>query len=222
MSRHAGRSAARGHEDWTTGDALLYWQRHAVTERVVEQYRDSVDQPHRMWVADGLRELGGVVTVLEVGCGCGALLTYLDRAGYKAYGIDVNEAALLAADKAGCRVGLAISPDFFGRCGDRMFDAVVSSYALAYTDPLDLPFTLAEMLRVSRLGVVLAEPMAGAGVEPSSGSHGSYIEWRHDYLDALEEAVARLTPPPRLDMRRYARGPFENINGLVVGKLTWP
>lgn len=206
----------------TTAHARDYWARHDIRPKDVRAYVRSEPERHRTWVLDGLAQLGTVETVLEVGCHCGALLQRLEAAGYAAVGVDLNAVAVAAAVRRGLTAHVGAAPEALRGFDDGSVDAVVTSYALAYTAPADLPAVLAEMVRVSRRGLVLAEPMAGAGVKETFGRQGLYVEWRNDYCAALEKARLLVTSPPSLRMVRYARGPYAGINGVVVATVIRP
>lgn len=192
----------------TTAAAQSYWAHHPAK---LDVYRASVDEPHRDWAVaavDLITPFGG--RVLEIGCHCGPLLRRLVTAGYVATGLDINAGAVRAARAAGLHADVGRVPDDLANYFDDELDIVVSSYCLSYIAPPDLPDVLNALLRIAKVGLVIVEPMAGAGVVPAIRQESSYTEWRHDYFDALASA----TRPVR--MTRYARGPFADINGVVV------
>jgi SAM-dependent methyltransferase len=191
----------------TTAAAQFYWSHHPPK---LEVYRASGDEPHRDWAVAAVGLLTPHGRVLEVGCHCGPLLHRLVAAGYEASGLDINAGAVRAARAAGLDAMVGAVPHDLANYFDDELDVVVSSYCLAYIAPPDLPAVLNEMLRIAVKGLVIVEPMAGAGVVPAVRQDSSYTEWRHDYFDALASA----TRPVR--MTRYARGPFADINGVVV------
>lgn len=160
--------------------------------------------------------------VLEVGCHCGPLLTRLTAAGYRARGVDINEDAVAAANEAGLIATVGAVPDVLDHYTDHRFDVIVASYCLAYLAPEDVPDTLASLLRITRYGLVLVEPMAGKGVTPGMHYLWQCPEWRHDYFEALDTAVALMVRAPQVTMTRFARGPYAGINGVVVARTMWP
>lgn len=92
--------------------------------------------------------------ILEVGCGGGALLAFLERRGHEAVGVDIlEEAVRLAAQAApSSRVILARADDL--PFADASFDRVVSHHLVEHLD--DLPAALREWRRVLRPGGILA------------------------------------------------------------------
>jgi hypothetical protein len=202
----------------STADTQFYWANHPAT---VSAYDLSAVEQHRDWAVQAVTDLGAA-TVLEVGCHCGPVLGRLEAAGLRACGIDINAGAVAAAQAHGFSAVVGAVPSTLERYDDGAFDVVLSSYCLAYIAPHDLPDTLAAMMRVALFGLVLVEPMAGAGVPEQMTRFGSYTEWRHDYLTALELAQPLVAGRPVVEMTRLARGPFAGINGVVKARLTWP
>lgn len=205
-----------------TADAQFYWANHPVTADRIATYKDSIHDPHRQWVVDALRSLDVRGTVLEVGCHCGPLLHVMEQAGFSAVGLDINAHAIDDATDAGLTAAVGAIPSTLERFPTGAFDAVVSSYCLAYISPKDLSVTLADMVRLSRKGVVIVEPMAGAGVAEEMYGDDVYVEWRHDYLVALTAAQALIPNGPVIEMTRTRKDRLGAINGVVVGVLTWP
>ncbi len=92
--------------------------------------------------------------ILEVGCGGGALLAFLEGRGHEAVGVDIlEEAVRLAAEAApSSRVVLARADDL--PFADGSFDRLVSHHLVEHLD--DLPAALREWRRVLRPGGSLA------------------------------------------------------------------
>jgi ubiquinone/menaquinone biosynthesis C-methylase UbiE len=196
-----------------TADAQFYWANHPAA---VAAYRGSESEPHRGWALEAVQSLAPpTAVVLEVGCHCGPLLRRLGRAGYLAHGLDINAGAVAAAIADGLFASVGAVPGTLDRYGDQEVDVVVTSYCLAYIAPKDLPEVLAEMVRIARRGVVIVEPMAGAGVAERTTEQGSYTEWRHDYFLAFDKVTRIKTP---LTLTRRACGPHAGINGVVIVK----
>jgi len=203
----------------STSDAAAYWEQHAAPLQV---YRDSAQAPYRDWVLEALqRDCPQAVTVLEVGCHCGPLLSRLTAAGYTASGVDVNAEVVAAAVADGHTASVAAIPWDLMAMGTRQFDVVVSSFCLAYISPEDLPATLLQLLRIARCGLVLVEPHAGPGVPSDSWVDGGHVGWRHEYLDALDIAIPAVRPPLSVVMSRYRKPNTEHLNGVVVARTTW-
>ena len=208
----------------TTADAQEYWSHHIMTREMLDLYLGTRAAPYRDWAIEGIAQFDRHDVVLEAGCHIGVLLDRIQalKGVRVAYGIDANEAAVVAAQARGLTATVGTIPDCLGRFTDASVDVIVSSYCLSYIDPLDLPFTLAELLRIARQGIVIVEPMAGGDVEEEGGRDGSYVEWRHDYLagfdDAVDQSRPQLRPPWTVEMTRFAKGPYAGINGMVVAK----
>lgn len=191
-------------------EAAAFWRRHWGRETWCAEKYGAPTLP-RMWALEGLAALGAESAV-ELGCHCGPLLAMMQDAGMEPTGVDVNEAWVEMARRNGLSAKVGQVPECLERYATRGFDAVVSCYCLAYVSPADLPRTLAECLRIARLGVVLVEPSAGPGILPDEYYCDTYVEWRHEYLDALA-AVAQ-SP---LEMARHRKDdPDSNVNALIV------
>lgn len=203
----------------TTADATRFWAQHDGGASWCALYRGSDVDPSRAAVLAAVRQFENARSVLEVGCHCGPLLKQLAALPGIAHavGYDVNAAALQAAKADGLIVRHGAVPHVLDGLRDGAFDLVVSSYCLAYVAPADLVRTLAGCLRVARMGVVLAEPSAGPGVRAQAHEDGEYAEWRHEYMDALEEAAgARMVRLTRTRLETES-----NINALIVARHQW-
>lgn len=206
-----------------TAAARQFWSGHPGEQAWCDERYGAQPSRPRQWLLDGLAMAGQVRTVrtvLEVGCHCGPMLAMLQAEGLEATGVDVNRSWVGLAQGRGLDARLGAVPECLAAFPDASFDAVVSSYCLAYVSPADLPATLAECMRVAAVGLVLVEPSAGPGVTQARATDGSYLEWRHEYLDALEVAWRTHPSLPSFTMERLRRDdPDSDVNALIVVRL---
>ena len=92
--------------------------------------------------------------ILEVGCGGGAVLSFLESKGYTAVGVDILEEAVRLASRAApsCRVMQADAASL--PFADGSFDRLISHHLVEHLD--DLPQALAEWRRVLVPGALAA------------------------------------------------------------------
>jgi methionine biosynthesis protein MetW len=92
-------------------------------------------------------------SVLDLGCGDGALLEYLKRVkAVRGRGIEQSEAGVLACVRRGLSVRQGNLLEGLADYPNHSFDCVILSQTLQFLD--DPPATLSEMLRVGRSAVV--------------------------------------------------------------------
>jgi len=98
------------------------------------------------WVADGAR-------VLDLGCGDGTLLKHLrTRQGCSGYGIEIDDANVLASLANGNNVIQSNLEEGLAGFGDASFDCVVLSHTLQAMRHIEA--LMREMLRVGRQAIV--------------------------------------------------------------------
>ena len=98
------------------------------------------------WVADGAR-------VLDLGCGDGTLLRHLrTRQGCSGYGIEIDDANVLASLANGNNVIQSNLEEGLAGFGDASFDCVVLSHTLQAMRHIEA--LMREMLRVGRQAIV--------------------------------------------------------------------
>lgn len=98
------------------------------------------------WIPEGAR-------VLDLGCGDGALLAYLkETRGVSGYGIENDEASIVACIKNGVNVIQVNLEAGMNEIADQSFDVVVLSQTLQAIKRTEA--VLAEMLRVGREAIV--------------------------------------------------------------------
>ena len=111
---------------------------------------DRSDQFRRL-----LRHFTGTSPVLDLGCGEGAILGILRKAGIRGEGVERSEACLKAARKAGFRVHKADVTSFIRRARPGSFGAVVASHIVEHLPPAAVPRFLSDCARVLRPGGTL-------------------------------------------------------------------
>lgn len=121
-------------------------------------------------------------SVLDVGCGDGALLITLGEAGTKAQGVDPDADTVARAAAAGLdvRQGTAEALPF----EEDSFDMVVSEFSLHHF--ADLPAAMAEMLRVVRRSVLLLDCWYDLSV-PSQQAADAFDRWAKEIDRAAGE-----------------------------------
>lgn len=98
------------------------------------------------WIAPGSR-------VLDLGCGDGALMDYLQRAkGCHGYGVEIDDAAVLACARRGVNVIQQNIEEGLEMFRSAQFDVVVSSMAIQATEKTE--GVIEEMTMVGRESVV--------------------------------------------------------------------
>jgi len=88
--------------------------------------------------------------ILEVGCGGGALITFLEAKGYTATGVDILEAAIEAAKKTVTKSRILYAEADKLPFPDGSFDRLVSQHLVEHLQ--DLPEALREWRRVLDVG----------------------------------------------------------------------
>lgn len=87
-------------------------------------------------IRDYIKKLGGVRTVVDIGCGAGITVDTLRRAGYQAYGMDSQDLNINYCIKTHKR-GLFIRTGTNDIPSDNKYDAVVATHVLEHWDSPD-------------------------------------------------------------------------------------
>lgn len=143
---------------------------------------ESTGKPHRGHVLAALESLWPFASVLEVGCNAGVNLRMIRERwpDVAVSGTDVCPEALAVLGEqlpaarvlpGDLRAVLPILPS-------REYDVVLSCYCLTYIEPDELPEVMADLRRIVRKGLVLAEPQA---LGRSTRIDLPFPEWVHDY-----------------------------------------
>lgn len=166
----------RSGEDWIAG----YWNDHRAAQRdeLIAVIRDRFGVPE---------------SVLDVGCNAGPNLRRIaaEFPGCRLSGFDINEEAIVAAQRLFVESGIAAELSVgslyavLPRLPTGSADVVLSSFVLAYVPPAHLEKVLADVVRIARRGVVLAEPHAFGVERPPGILRVPWYDWRHDYAQGL-------------------------------------
>jgi SAM-dependent methyltransferase len=173
---------------YTTATATAYWTAPRSPEHLsawLTEYYESASKSYRQDLLSAIAPHSPVSSIFEVGCHCGPNLKALQPLGEFVYtGIDVNADAVLEGVKQAVAagydtrtrwgIGSILDITFMSNFADRGYDVVLSSSALMYVHPVDLPQALKEMARLSARIVVMQEPV-------ESERHGeTYHQWVHE------------------------------------------
>jgi pseudaminic acid biosynthesis-associated methylase len=152
--------------------------------RYVERNRDAGDPRAPFW--NHIVDVTAPDSVLEIGCGSGNNLRWLDDGRRRVVGVDVNRTAL---DELAARVPRAeslLAPARRLPFGDGQFDLVVTAGVLIHQPDEALADVMAEMCRCSRRWILMAEYFAPTREEiPYRGVDGALF--RRDYGTVLAE-----------------------------------
>lgn len=123
------------------------------------------------------------IKVLDVGCGSGAVMEFLNARGYETYGIDMSETAVAFCKERGlhAELGLADTINF----PDATFDMVCSFDMLEHVD--DDAKAIAEMARVLKPGGIFIATVPA-----------------HQFLFSYHDELLH-------HKRRYGKGQFVNL-----------
>jgi hypothetical protein len=173
----------RGGEDWVAG----YW--------------DDDHSPRRDRLIEVARATFGTPSsVLDIGCNAAPNLRRVaaEFPGCRLAGFDINVEAIAGARRRFAEAGIAVDLsvgsyyDLLPATPSDSVDIVISSFALAYVPPANLPAVLADVLRIAVRGLVLAEPHSLDGGRVAGVLTVPWYDWRHDYADTLVQlGVAR-------------------------------
>lgn len=163
-------------------------------EAWVETYWNDDRSPRRDCIIAALRASFGMpASVLDVGCNAGPNLRRIaaEFPGCRLVGFDINQEAIDGAAKRfadrGLEAELSVGSyyDVLPAIPTASIDVVLSSYALAYVPTAHLQQVLADIVRIARTGLVLAEPMAFGGARQAGVLTVPWYDWRHDYAAVL-------------------------------------
>jgi SAM-dependent methyltransferase len=194
-----------------------FWARQG-GQAWVERYWDDYRSPRRDMIVEAIREnFGTPKSVLDVGCNAGPNLRRMfeEFPACVLSGFDVNAEAIEYARSRFTQMGskaelwIGTFDDELSRLPADTFDLVISSFALAYVPPRDMPRILADCVRIAQRGLVLAEPQPFDAKRPEGVLSGT-PDWCHDYRRLLEEiGVTRVETADAPD-------PGHPWSGLVV------
>ena len=163
-------------------------------EAWIETYWSDDRSPRRDCIIDALRtSFGAPASVLDVGCNAAPNLRRIaaEFPGCRLVGFDINTEAIEGATKRfadlGVEAELSVGSyyDVLPAIATGSVDVVLSSYALAYVPTASLGQVLADIVRIARTGLVLAEPTVFDGARRAGVLTVPWYDWRHDYVSAL-------------------------------------
>lgn len=145
-------------------------------------------------------------SILEFGCNAGRNLAAIRSrdSGVRLIGIDINPDAVTYGRDSG--LDLRVADEGFLRAMKP--GAVDLIFTVSVIDHLPNPRdVLAEMLRVSRIGVILLEPWIGREGKivrnPVPGDEGRADTTPYSYSWDYERLAARISPSPKIDVIPY-------------------
>lgn len=170
-----------------------FWRRRSGDDWV-DTYWNADRTPRRDRIVEALRATFGTPSsVLDVGCNAGPTLRRVaaEFPGCALSGFDINSEAIAGARRHLAEIGLSADLsvgsfyEVLPATASNSADVVISSFALAYVPPAQLPGVLADVMRIAVRGAVLAEPHAFAGHRGAGVLTVPWHDWRHDYAAVL-------------------------------------
>jgi Methyltransferase domain len=162
-------------------------------EAWVETYWSDDRSPRRDCIIEALRTFGVPASVLDVGCNAAPNLRRVaaEFPECRLVGFDINREAIDGASRRFAELGIEAELsvgsyyEVLPSIETASIDVVLSSYALAYVPAANLQQVLADIVRIARMGLVLAEPLAFGGTRTTGVLTVPWYDWRHDYAAGL-------------------------------------
>lgn len=202
------------------------WRR--ISPAYFEGCWNSINRPHRQPILDAIASLMSATSLLEIGCNAGPNLRLIHERWPEVGlgGIDANADAL---EMVNAKFGDYVVDtwhydlrDALPQIANLAYDIVLSSYCLAYIEPHEIAGVLAHMVRIARVGLVIAEPMVFD--QPEDSFPAGIPEWRYDYHARLYDYHARLCDPATNFPKYSATAvtidpPVERLNAVLTVRL---
>ncbi len=201
--RNAGRRMRPGAGRKEVSEQV--WRKRGGAEWVDSYWNDD-HSPRRDCIIDALRAaFGAPGSVLDVGCNAAPNLRRIaaEFPGCRLVGFDINAEAIDGATRRFAELEIAAELsvgsyyEVLPSIASASVDVVLSSYALAYVPAANLPQVLADIVRIARTGLVLAEPLAFGDSRQPGVLTVPWYDWRHDYRAVLGEIGV---PPERIQV----------------------
>lgn len=211
-------------EQAASASATQFWRDRGPLEwaRVLPEYWAAGAQPHRQAMLGAFKALPRFETLREIGCCAGTNLRLI-RETYPWIAVEGTELSVEAATFAQDK--LADDPLARVVCTDLFVDAplwepqgvdvTLSVYTLAYVAPSQIEDILRHMLRASRVGVLIVEPMLG---EPGRLPVYYTMEWRHDYGEILTRLIYEANRTAELQVQQLPVAQ-EHCDGAALVKF---
>ena len=147
-----------------------YWEQRSLldqkrdwdkrSENWIEDYRNSIDHPHRWEIIKELIKLAPFESILEIGCNAGPNLAKINYSfpNLKLAGIDANYDAIRIAKKWLPKAHLQVGNISEGlNLKDKEYDILLSDAVLIYIPPDNIEKVFEEIDRVTKKAVILIE-----------------------------------------------------------------
>lgn len=170
-------------------DLTQWWVQTHAEPSSAEKMWESWRAEHREHLLDALKTLPPLESLYEVGCGSGPNLRLIQAEYPRPLELGGSDPSAGMAAWASEHLAVTIDNVALPQVPDRLWDCVVSCYALAYLEPKEFKETL-ENLREVATYLVLFEP--NAFVMPYAGPNlyslgGAVPCWAHDYPSVLRK-----------------------------------
>lgn len=169
-------------------DTLIWRFRHYLRSDWKDGYLDamSLGHPHRKLIVDAVCKKSQVQSLLELGTGSGINLVTLKHnfPNLICRGIDINSKAIqlgreYLTENTIADILLETGNIFdITKMSSNSVDIILTDAVLMYIDAKNLENLLSEMLRVSKMGLILCEQISSEGIY--------HDHWRHDYHKTLK------------------------------------
>ena len=170
----------------------------------VQKHLENVSLPHRAWLADKILPHVGAsqqgqkqvpISILEIGCGCGANLEVLARCSpsIRLTGVDISPQSVAVGRERFKQIGLENITLIEGQAdslrifADASVDVVFTDAMLLYIGPDKISRVIEEMGRIAKRAVILLE-LHRDGI----GLNGSYT--RDGFIRDYRELCKQLSP----------------------------
>lgn len=157
---------------------------------------------------DLVRATGSVGAVVDAGCGPGQWTDHLDRAGIRAYGIDLSPAMIAIARRYRPDLRYEVGSMLHLDAGNESIAGILAHFSLIHTPPDLLPRVLSEFTRVLQpggpllIGVQITDAAVADGWVPYDHRASPAYRWTLDALadllrehDLAELGRMRIVPP---------------------------
>ncbi len=157
------------------------------------------------------RELDGATSLLDAGCGDGAMARNIAKPGQWIVGLDIDPAKLSTARSLGVHASFVVASLDRLPFRDASFDQVLSCEVIEHLAKEAALLAMNEFARVAKHRVVVTTPN-GEGAEPSTADHDPHMEhkceWSASEIESLGFSVTGLGARWAWGPQGRARRPF--------------